>query len=63
MNFKSWKMSSERFSLELSYSMVENTVVVIHGGYLALINMNHAFCPVLYMWSLLSFVQFPFSFL
>lgn len=31
MNFEKLKMSEEP-SLELSYSMMENTVLVIHGG-------------------------------
>ena len=30
MNFKKLKMSSKEFSLELSYSMMENAVIVIH---------------------------------
>lgn len=32
MNFEKLKMLSEEPSLELSYSMVEDTVLVIHGG-------------------------------
>lgn len=32
MSFETLKMSSEGLSLELSYSMMENIVLVIHGG-------------------------------
>ena len=30
MNFEKLKMSSKEFSLKLSYSMMENAVIVIH---------------------------------